>query len=331
MSAAPASARRVGTAPGRSARPRAFAAATIAVIAAVAVCVPTTPVGAAGDGGASSRVTTEGDILTSIVGSSRSSGSRRRSGPPPDCWWQTLPGGTLELVASLTAEFARLGLPTPDVDPIRPLLGPDAPDAEVQQRTCRGAAGGELRLVPRNTPRPTTEVLLRRMITRLPDPRPLISPPEAAAVPLGHPVFVSVPPEDWQEVSGTIEVDGTAAEVRATPISLRVISGDPRGGFTTCDGPGHPFDPTAGDGPRRQSRRPGACTVSYSSANTPMRPLDAIAAARPPRWIGAVTVVWDAEWRVGGGPWRSLGLVPRTRLTDRVAREVTTAIESPRR
>ncbi len=150
-------------------------------------------------------------------------------------------------------------------------------------------------------------------------------------MPLGHPVFVSIPAEDWQEVSGTIEVDGTAAAVRATPVELRVISGDPAGGFTSCDGPGRPFDPRSSERPRLQAHLAGACTVSYSSANAPVRPLDAIAGARPSRWIGAVTVVWAAEWRVGGGPWRSLGLIPRTRLTDRIAREVTTAIESPRR
>ena len=170
------------------------------------------------------------------------------------------------------------------------------------------------------------------MITRLPDPRPRLSPPEAAAVPLGHPVFVSIPAEDWQEVSGTIEVDGTAAAVRATPVELRVISGDPAGGSTSCDGPGRPFDPRSSDapappGPDLPGPAPSATRArTHQCGHSTRSP-----AARPSRWIGAVTVVWAAEWRVGGGPWRSLGLIPRTRLTDRIAREVTTAIESPRR
>lgn len=316
----------------RWSRSRSTAAATCLVVSVVVALLPAAPAGAAGEGGASSRVTSGGDILTSIMGPSRSRGPTRRTGTSPRCWWETLPGGTLEFVAQLTAEFARLGLPTPGVDPIRAQLGPDAPDADVQQRFCRGEAGGrELRLVPRSTPLPTTEVLVRRMITRLPEPRPRISPPEGAAVPIGHPVFVSMPAEHWQEVSGTIDADGTVAEVRASPVSLRVISGDPEGATTTCDGPGRPFDPASSDTPLRQARRPGTCAVTYSSANAPTRPIDAIAAARPDRWIGAVTVLWDAEWRVGAGPWRSLGLIPRTRLTDRVAREVTTGIESPRR
>jgi hypothetical protein len=39
-------------------------------------------------------------------------------------------------------------------------------------------------------------------------------------------------------------------------------------------------------------------------------------------------VVWSAEWRVAPGPWRSLGLIPRTRLIQRDVTEVTTALTS---
>ena len=43
-----------------------------------------------------------------------------------------------------------------------------------------------------------------------------------------------------------------------------------------------------------------------------------------------MTVVWEARWRVDGGPWINLGRVPRTRLITRTAREVTTSIEDRR-
>jgi hypothetical protein len=148
-------------------------------------------------------------------------------------------------------------------------------------------------------------------------------------------VFFSIDPAQWQAVEGTLTVDGTTAEVRAEPVGLRVIPGDPASPTVRCDGPGRAFRPGRAATPATQSRHPEACVVTYRTASAgnrsprSERPGDPME-RRPDTWLGTMTVVWEARWRVDGGPWIDLGRVPRTRLITRTAREVTTSIEDRR-
>ena len=56
---------------------------------------------------------------------------------------------------------------------------------------------------------------------------------------------------------------------------------------------------------------------------------DRVLPERPATWIGTVTVLWSAEWRVAPGPWRSLGIIPRTRIVERRVGELATSLERP--
>jgi hypothetical protein len=166
-------------------------------------------------------------------------------------------------------------------------------------------------------------MLERQMITHLPAPRPVLSPPESAVVPVHQPVFVSMPDEQWRPLAGSITYAGVTAEVRAVPVSVRLFSGDPAAEFVTCDGPGRPFRP-GGPTVRSQAAHPDACVMTYrsASAGAPGAP-----ARRPGGWLGTVTVLWSAQWRSDGGEWNDLGLIPRTRLISRGVRELDTALE----
>ncbi|MFM7063129.1 MAG: hypothetical protein ACKO04_06525, partial [Actinomycetes bacterium] len=75
--------------------------------------------------------------------------------------------------------------------------------------------------------------------------------------------------------------------------------------------------------PTAQSGSAGRCASVFTSATG--------VPGRPAAWLGTVTVLWSARWRVAGAPWRSLGLVPRTRVLQRQVRQATTAIETTRR
>jgi hypothetical protein len=292
------------------------------------------PAGAASDSGAQTRVVGRGDIVTSILG--WSSGRSRPSGSDaPRCVWRTLSDAQLEWVVSVAAFAVALGFDNAFLDPLQPHLDADElPDGDLQVHVCDGAVY-ELRFVPSAEVPSTLQLLYRRMITRLPPPDPTISPPGGTAVPVGQPVFISIDDEDWAPVEGTLSVDGITAQVRAEPVDIRVITGDPRSVQAHCKGPGRAFRPGRGGragSAAEQARHPDACTVVYRTASAGHRspasrgPVD----RRPDTWLGTVTVVWEAQWRVADGPWIDLGRIPRTRLITRTARDVTTSIEDRR-
>lgn len=290
--------------------------------------------GADRGGGARSAVVGRGDIVTSILGWRRGSGQQRGPGTAPRCWWRTFGDAELEWFVAVAAYLAGTEDAVPLPEEFRAFLGSGVlPDRDVQARICDGRIV-EVRFAADGRPRDATQVLGRRMITHLPVPEPVTSPPSGTTVPVGVPVFFSIEPDDWTEVGGSITVDGITAEVRAHPTAVRIIAGDPAASTTTCEGPGTPFDPDDPASPRQQADRSDACTVTYSTASAGRsstrspRP-GALATRRPETWIGTVTVLWQAEWRTGDGPWTSLGLVPRTRLIERSVGEVPTVLERP--
>lgn len=302
-------------------------AALTAAAVFVIVVVPAPHAHAASDSGATSRVVGRGDIVTSIIGPSRSRPSSNRAAvPPPRCTWTTLDDAQIEWLVAVLAVRSGWGLDLPLLDPLAPHLDAgELPDGDLRVQSCDGDPVA-LDFVPRPDPLTTSERLLRRMITRLPVPDPTVSPPTGAVVPIGQPVFFSLPESQWQPVRGVLSVDGITAEVEAVPVSLRVVSGDPTATVHACAGRGRPFVAGSLLSASQQADAPGACTVRYARAND--LPTDAL---RPPTWIGSLTVVWSARWRTGAGEWQSLGTIPRTRLFQRQAGEVRTAIETTRR
>ncbi len=294
--------------------PRHAAAASIIAALLVTGWAAAPPAAATGEGGARSQVIGRGNIVTTILG--WSVGTRRRStSAVPRCRWSTLTDAQLEFLLAASPELADAGIATPWVEPLRRLATTDAlPDGDVQVRSCDGVPV-DARFVAPSSPRTDVQVLTRQMITQLPAPEPLFSPPGAAAVPVGEPVFVAVDRSDWRTIEGTLVANGLTAQVRARPVSMRVITGDPASENAYCDGPGQRFDPTEAASVGRQARRSGTCVIRYHA------PSDE-------GWLGTVTVLWSAQWRVGAGDWNDLGLIPRTRVVNRVARELTTSIES---
>lgn len=297
---------------------------TVAVVAATAVLSSlsgTATAGADRGTGARSQVVGRGDIVTQILGwnTGRASGTASSR-----CWWRTFRDAELEWMAAASAHQGASGQHAAVLDQfVEHLGGGVLPDGDLQMQICGGRLT-DLRFVEPVGGRDPVRLLSRRMITHLPVPDPVISPPPTRAVPVGQPVFISVAPGAWREVGGSITVDGLTAEVRAVPVQLRVITGDPTSPTTTCPGPGTPFDPDDPRSPRQQAADPAACVVSYGSATSPGR---SGSTTRPRSWVGTVTVVWSAEWRTGDGPWVSLGRIPRTRLIERSVRELTTTIE----
>ena len=302
----------------------------VCVAAAVTVIAPPSA-GAVGEGGASTRVVGRGNIVTSILGWS-GGGARPSSGTPPACAWRTLTDAQLEWLVSVAAQAVGLGLSTPLLDPLRPYLhGAELPDGDLQGYVC-GWDTYELRFVPATAERSVREVLYRQMITRLPSPEPTLSPPAATVVPVGQPVFVSIERSLWQPVEGTLTHDGVTAQVRAEPVGLRVITGDPAAATASCDGPGRPFRGGSPASAAVQARDAEACTVVFRSASSGHRSPrsgDGGDDRRPDTWLGTVTVLWTAEWRIGDGPWIDLGTIPRTRLVARSARDLTTSLQAP--
>ena len=292
------------------------------------------PAGADRGGGARSHVVGRGDIVTSILGWDR---NPPRGGAPrgtaPRCRWRTFGDAELEWFVAVATHLAASGVAVPVPDELRALLGSGVlPDGDLQARVCDGRIT-EVRFVDIGT-RDPLRILERRMITHLPVPDPRISPPSAAAVPVGHPVFFSIDPEDWTEVGGSITVDGLTAEVRARPVSMRILPGDPGAATSTCQGRGRAYDLDDAAPPRHQATRPGVCSVTYATATAGRRSTRSagngpLGDARPQSWVGTVTVLWQAEWRVGDGEWASLGTIPRTRLIERSVGEVTTTLERP--
>jgi len=281
------------------------------------------PVSAEEAGGATSRVVGRGDIVTTLLGWHRP--ARGRSGDATACRWITFDDAQTEfLVALAAAESVR-----PELGPLVDLLGaiedPDAlAHADVQGWYCNGTTLS-FQLVPRAADGDVATNLARRMITRLPPPQIVLSPPEASAVPVSQPVFISVPATAWQPITAELTDGAIVAEVRATPVGLRAFPGVPDAEVVTCDGPGRPFEPESPASVETQARAPGACTLRHGAAT--QGPGGRQLPGRPDAWIGTVTVLWNAEWRVAPGPWRSLGTIPRTRLVERVVAELSTSIE----
>jgi hypothetical protein len=302
------------------------------LVAAVLSCLVATPAGATGDAGASTRVVGRGDIVTSILGWN----GRRASGggsSPPKCAWHTLSDAQLEWLIAVAARGVALGYRSSLLEPLDALLasGDTIPEGNLLAYVC-GADTYELRFAPADGPRSLEEQLVRRMITRLPSPEPDLSPPDGTVVPVGQPVFVSIRPEDWRPIDTTLSSDGLTAEVHAEPVGLRVISGDPSVPPVLCPGPGRAFDPDEERSPAAQARSAAACAVTYRTVTRDL-PVDhgraSTAAPRPDAWLGTITVVWSARWRVDGGAWIDLGDIPRTRLVAREVRELSTTIQQP--
>jgi hypothetical protein len=310
------------TSPGPSRRRCTAAAIALCVLGAVSL--PARTATAASDGGASTRVIGRGDIVTSILG--WTTGVRRGTTNSPTCVWRTLNDAQLEWLIEVAAHATELQIDSAVLDPVRAHMdGTTPPDQDVRALVC-GSDVVEFRFVPSVDPVDTTQLLIRQMITHLPAPRPLLSPPEGVVVPVHQPVFVSLPAEQWQPLAGSITYAGVTAEVRASPVAVRVFSGDPATDATSCTGPGRPFRPGGGSA-RSQSRHPLACVMTYRSAT--VRPPGTITRStqRPAGWLGTITVMWSAQWRSDGGEWNDLGLIPRTRLISRGVRELDTALE----
>jgi hypothetical protein len=301
------------------------AALVALVVAVVAVLVPT-PVDATSGGGARSTVTTSGDIVTTVLFGTTTRQTNRRRVPVPAprrrCAWSAVTDGTLEWLVAVGASANGRSTPAGALVDQLQALGADALLARtVQAERCNGVPTGRFRVVP--TVATTSTALTRTMITRLPPPEPTQSPPPGAPVLVGEPVVTSFTAPHWQPVRATLGVGAVTAEVEAVPVGFRVVPGDPGGPVVACTGPGIPYDPADPRSPLAQAAAPGRCgTVFTAATDLP---------GRPAAWLGTVTVLWSARWRVVGGPWRSLGLIPRTRVLQRSVRQATTAIETTRR
>ena len=301
------------------------------LVAAVAMSSGSAPAGASGEGGATTRVVGRGDIITSILGWSTGT-SRRGSASAPRCAWRTLTDAQIEWVVAVAGQGIANGFSSKLIDPLRPYLdGGELPDGDLQGYVC-GASTYELRFAPTALPRTALQVLYRQMITRLPAPAPRTTPPPAAVVPVGQSVFFSIDPQDWRPVEAMLRHEGLTAEVRAEPVGLRVITGEPTFDPVICNGPGTPFRTDLPGPATLQARAPAACTVAYrTSSDTGRSPRSGVdGLPRPMAWLGTVTVLWSARWRIGTGEWTDLGLIPRTRLIARTTRELTTSIENQR-
>lgn len=316
-------------------------------VALVLMAVPG-PAASAEQGGSTSRVVGRGDILTTIFGRlkprpvkavtvprRRSSAAVARPKPAPParstppttapapCRDLRLSDGELEWLVAAIGHHE----PTPFLQKLSDVLTnsllPGTPDAaplddvEIVVRQC-GTELVDAWAVPRATPASIEERLTRTMLTRLPEPVVSQTPPLGAAVPVNEPVFLAIAPEHWHEVRAVLTVAGISAEVRAEPFALRSYSGEPATPFATCPGRGRIFDAGNGLSGRRQAALPDACVIRYRLASTRTDP--------GAKWIGSVSVLWRAEWRTNGGSWRSLGVIPRTRIFERETVELATAI-----
>lgn len=304
--------------------------AALVAATAVVVCLlaDVAPAGAAADGGASSRVVGRGDIVTSILGWKRRRPAAATSSAPA-CEWRTLTDAQLEWLTAVAARATELGYRSPLLDPVDALASSGSlPDGDLQAYVC-GVDTYELRFSASTGPKSLQEHLVRRMITRLPAPDPTLSPPDGTSIPVGQPVFISIHADGWRPIDAALTHEGVTAQVHAEPVGIRVISGDPSVSSLTCTGPGRAFDPFDQRSVAAQARTPDACTLAYRTA-TAGRKVDGSddpRVERPEAWLGTITIVWSARWRVGDGAWIDLGVIPRTRLIARSVRELSTTIE----
>ena len=224
------------------------AAVVVAAVVVVAASSMALPAGAEGDAGASSRVIGRGDIVTTILRPLPRSVTSRAI-DPSRCRWITFDDAQTEFLVAIAASVRGSAPTGAMVDELAALLDhEDDPDllahAEVQGQRCDGDIRA-FRLQPRAEDGELAATRLgRQMITRLPAPVLVVSPPAATGVPVSQPVFVSVPPAHWQPVTAELSDGEVVAEVRARPIALRTYTGVHGAEFRTCPGPGRPFDPT---------------------------------------------------------------------------------------
>ncbi|MBS1837198.1 MAG: hypothetical protein JST64_05820 [Actinobacteria bacterium] len=289
-----------------------------AVLVVTLVWLPASA-GAAGDGGASSHVTRDGRIITSIL----TGRPLRYRGPgkAPASYWVTISDVVLADLFRLFSQHPEL-----DDDPVigelrRVVDAGVADDVDVQIEVVGGRLTTRTRLIPVTaTP---VRAIARRMITLLPTLRSQMTPPIGAAVVIGEPTFASFDPKTWATtVDRSLTVGALSARVRAWPVSFVLSGGDPRDDRPVrCSGTSPPFDPADPAPPSAQARRGGSCTYRYRTA-TGVR-------GRRARWYGSITVVWHAEWTADGVRWSSLGEIPQVSFFARQVRTATTAIESP--
>ena len=286
--------------------------------------------GADSSGGASSRVTIDGDILTSILFPPTRPGPRTRGGPAPSTRWVTLPDAAIDFVLRVAAQH-------PDVarcpDPRRHPCDGDRSaraDDDLQVRLVDGVPSGDVRFRDAAVVSPA-RVFSRQMVTELPILPFRSSPPRTAPgtapvpVPVNEPVFVWFDPATWATtVERTLTAGGITAMVRARPVRTLVWSGDPDPtliGTSVGCGPGMPFDPSDPRSPARQAELPGRCAPTYRTVTG--------VAGRRDEWFGSVTVVWQAEWsRTGGLTWEDLGDIPKVSPMPRSVIALASRIES---
>ena len=291
----------------------------VAAVLAFALSVPTAGnAGAAGDGGASSRISGDGRIIITIFGSGSSGGRRTTS---VRAYWATFSAAQVAYllqVASVRPDIA--GHPVVRQLADRAAAGA-VDDLSVQYRVLDGRATGEVRIV--SVAPGTTSTWSSQMVTVLPALRATLSPPGGLTVPVGEPVFVSFAPPVWnQVVDRTLVSRGRTARVRAWPVRFEVRTGDPAsvGEVLRCTGAGRPFDPLDPRSPARQANGAGSCAVTYRSRTG--------VPGRPDAWLGDITVWWWAEWTTDGRSWRPLGEIPKLTLLRRSVGEVRTQLES---
>jgi hypothetical protein len=275
--------------------------------------------GATGDGGASSHVTRDGRIITSIIlGRTVPSG---RGSPGSTTYWLTLTDAEIGFLLDILAAHPELA-DAPVFVALQPLLADGAAGSvDLQVLVVDGRATTQVRSVP--APPGDARAMARRMVTELPTLDATVSPPADVAVPIREPVFVSFGAQEWTtRVDRSLSAGGVTARVRARPVAYTVSSGDPSepGRQRRCDGPGRAYDPDDPASPPAQARRAGTCAVSYATATG--------GPGRRDRWYGDVTVIWRAEWTADGVTWRSLGDIPRITVLPRRVRSLDTSIES---
>jgi hypothetical protein len=297
-------------------------AAALTLVVAVAGSFPGSWAGvaaAAGDGGASSRVTRDGRIITSILLGRRVRPTR--GGPTERTYWLTLSDAEIGFLLDVVASRPELAS-TPLFVALEPLLADSrGGSVDLQILLVDGRATTQVRAVP--APPGVARALARRMVTELPALDITMSPPMGVVVPVGEPVFLSFDPRVWSTVvDRSLTAGGVTARVRARPVSFRASSGDPSEAYVEhrCPGPGRAFDRDDPASPATQARRSDACVLTYDTATGVQ--------GRRDRWYGDHTVIWRAEWTTDGVTWRSLGDIPRITVFTRQVRTVTTSIES---
>jgi hypothetical protein len=146
-----------------------------------------------------------------------------------------------------------------------------------------------LRYIPLRSPLATQPVDLAEEARRqldLPAPEIHMSPPAGTDSVVGVPVYLWVPPEEWQADGATAEIPGVIVAVRAVPD--RTVWNMGNGDEVVCLGPGNPWDPSV-----PEEAQPSQCRYTYRSTSV----------GQPDeRFTVTATVYWKASWTVVGAP-----------------------------